>query len=575
MKLPLKIQENKFSAIKVLASIIYNGLLVNPMVSGLFILIFLCLSISCYYELHANLVFENFVSIKNKSINTGSCTTYIRYYILHMIFGWLHNFLFYAYSQFMKSLIYHYLLKKYLKLSFYDFSTIGTGKIHSFINKQADSTIFFLSNIVLTLFYTVFYLILFYIEIFQQKKISLFTKYLFVGLFVTIMILIISTCFVSFKHKSLLLKSEHTSSHALLDILRNFTIVKAFNRENLELKKFKNQMKSQIDLGFNFYRFETLFNLMFKLLMFSAITAVVLAKYYSNLEFLGVETDFFVFFGKFLSFKKQVNGLKDSILRINDKFVESVTCDIITTESSTSATEISGENAEIMFANTSIYFDSITIFEDLNIQITPGLKIAVTGRNGVGKSTIMKALMGMHDYQGDISINGIQVSEINEKSLRDFISYVPQEPNLFNTTVMDNLKYGKDISDEEVYKKCEDCGVHAMIKGLENGYLTVVGENCQNISGGQAQIINFMRAYIKDAPIFLLDEPTSALDYSTSNKLMDMVFDHLKHKTVFLTTHNPKHLDRFDKVINISSRKAIVYDSPVSFLRDQSFEFKM
>lgn len=574
MSQSIKFRRNKLMALKMLTDIIFKGILSEYFSILIFTLILISLGVSCYYESSADTIFDDFVQIQKEVINISLSKLYIRHYIFHMIFGWLHNFLFYSYSQYMKSLIYKFLLKKYLKLNVVDFSSIGTGKISSSIHKQADSTIFFLSNILLNFFYSIFYMGLFFIKIYRSNKLTFWLKMLFVIVFIAILLLIMLSCFISFKHKSVLLKAEHSNSHALLDILRNFTIVKAFNREKYELHKFEDQMKSQINLGFVFYKFETLTNLMFKMLLFSCLMTVILSKSFP-LQLTSNNQIFFVFLGLFIRFRKHINVIRDSIFKINDKFVESVTCELNSIPTENSKVIVSGSTAKIDFADTSIHYDSNLVFSNLNISINQGDKIAITGRNGVGKSTIMKSLMGMQSYEGEILINGISISEINEASLREFISYVPQEPNLFDTTVMDNLKYGRDISDEEVFRKCEECGVHSMFKGLENGYMTIVGENCKNISGGQAQMINFMRAYIKDAPIFLLDEPTSALDYSTSKKLMDMVFDHLKHKIVMLTTHNPTHLNRFDKVINIFSNQAVVYQTPESFLNDNSFEYKM
>lgn len=568
--------KDKNPNMRLFCGLILEGVLCNKKILTLITLIFISLSASCYFELEADGILSSLGKKLEENTLKSSLLKYSLNYMLHLSFGWLHNYLFYANIHFIKLLIYKYLMKIYMNTDMENFNQIGTGKTYSVIHKQTESTVFLLKNVVLKLFYTLTYMILFFKNLISDQKLDNSIKIAYLVILVITLITIAFSCRISYIYKTKLIQAEHSNSHTLVNIFMNLSVVKAFNNEDAEIKRFERQMKSEITFGYNFYLFKTLSDVLFKVMMFSFLVFPVFFSKTKGIGILSNHVLLFAYFNNFGAFKRKINQLKKCIHSISDKFIDTHASSVIKVSSGVGRKPLTLENTpeSITFEKLSITLCNKLIFHDFSMTINPGDKIAITGRNGAGKSTIIKALLGMNKYQGSILINGMEVSKINEKSLREMISYVPQDPHLFNTTVMENLKYGNNISDEEVIQICMQCGVHEIFKDLENGYFTVIGENSKNISGGQAQMINFMRAVIKDAPIFLLDEPTSNLDYAISNILLDKVFTVLKSKTVFYSTHCPYHLQYFDKIINVSDKTARVFQGYSEFKKDPSFAAK-
>jgi ABC-type multidrug transport system fused ATPase/permease subunit len=206
----------------------------------------------------------------------------------------------------------------------------------------------------------------------------------------------------------------------------------------------------------------------------------------------------------------------------------------------------------IEFVNVGVSVNKRIVLRNLNFMIRAGDKVAITGENGVGKTSIFRVLLGFSSYEGNVFINDTELLMIDKVLLRDEIAYVPQEPNLLDGTVWENLSYGnRRKSRDEVIHLCKKCGVHALFKGLDRGYDTLVGEGGRYLSGGQCQLLNFMRAVVKDSPILVLDEPTSNLDATESAKLLNLIFTILCGKTVVYTTHRVSDLIRFQRVLYV------------------------
>lgn len=562
--------------LKLFGSLILNGILWNRAIMILFTLILISLSASCYFESTADEVFSTLgKKLEEKSV-ISSLTRYSFYYTLHLVFGWLHNYLFYTNVHFIKLLTYKYLMKRYMNTNLENFNQTGTGKTYSVIHKQTESTVFLLKNVILKLFYTLTYMVLFFKNMMADKTLDGSIKLAYLIVLMILLATIALSCWLSYIYKTKLIQAEHSNSHTLVNIFMNLSVVKAFNNEDSEIKRFEKQMAPEMALGYKFYFLKTLSDVIFKLMLFLFLVLPVFLSKASDINIFNSYKLLFLYFTMFSSFKRKINQLRKCIHSISDKFIDTHASSVAIKISNPERKPMKLENSpeSIMFEKLSISLCNKLVFNNFSMTVNAGDKIAITGRNGAGKSTIIKALLGMTRYQGSILINGMEISKIDEKSLREMISYVPQDPHLFNTTVMDNLKYGKNISDEDVIQTCMRCGVHDIFKNLENGYFTVIGENAKNISGGQAQMINFMRAVIKDAPIFLLDEPTSNLDYAISNILLDKVFSVLKSKTVFFSTHCPYHLPCFDKIINVSDKTAKVFQGYAEFKKDPSFEAK-
>ena len=173
------------------------------------------------------------------------------------------------------------------------------------------------------------------------------------------------------------------------------------------------------------------------------------------------------------------------------------------------------------------------VFDDFNLIIEPNQKLGIIGPSGAGKSTLINLLLRFFDVDsGEILIDGYNIkNDITQKSLRENISYIPQDPVLFHRTIRENIIYGKlDATEEELIEATKMACCYDFIMNLENGFDTIVGERGVKLSGGQRQRIAIARAILKNSKILILDEATSALDSITEKEIQKALENLMKNK---------------------------------------------
>ncbi|KAK2012462.1 ABC transporter [Colletotrichum eremochloae] len=188
---------------------------------------------------------------------------------------------------------------------------------------------------------------------------------------------------------------------------------------------------------------------------------------------------------------------------------------------------------------------------DLNISAAPGQTVALVGETGAGKSSIMKLLLRFYDVtSGRITVDGHDLRDITLSSLREVIGVVPQDPLLFNASVMENLRYARpSATDEEVFDACRAAAIHERILTFADGYQTKVGEQGVKLSGGEVQRLAIARVFLKNPPILILDEATSAVDTKTEASIQHAL-DVLKSgRTTFIIAHRLSTVVNADKII--------------------------
>ena len=225
---------------------------------------------------------------------------------------------------------------------------------------------------------------------------------------------------------------------------------------------------------------------------------------------------------------------------------------------SEAATEITGD---LMFQNVSFTYDDTNIqaLKDVSFSIKEGETLAILGKTGAGKSTILDLIGRLYDIDsGSVTINNLSSAKHNLTNLRDSIGYVPQDAFLFSDTIKNNIKFGKeDATEEDVITAAKNAQVHKNIVKFNNGYDTVLGERGITLSGGQKQRVSIARAIIKAPKILLFDDCLSAVDTETEEKILKNLSKISKGKTTIIVSHRVSSAKNADKIIVLDGGKIV------------------
>ena len=217
-------------------------------------------------------------------------------------------------------------------------------------------------------------------------------------------------------------------------------------------------------------------------------------------------------------------------------------------------TNISGK---ITFKNVSFTYDdtNITALKSINLDIKSGDTLAILGKTGSGKSTIIELITRLYDVtKGTILIDDKPITECNLNDVRAQIGFVPQDPFLFSDTIENNIKFGKEETNkEEIIAAAKNAVVHNNIIDFTNGYQTILGERGVTLSGGQKQRVSIARAIIKDPRILIFDDCLSAVDTETEEEILSNLKKISKNKTTFIISHRVSSAKNADKIIVLDS----------------------
>lgn len=233
-------------------------------------------------------------------------------------------------------------------------------------------------------------------------------------------------------------------------------------------------------------------------------------------------------------------------------------------------------NGKITFENVSYTYDDTNIkaLTDVNFTINKGETIAILGKTGSGKSTILSLLTRIHDVSGSskIKIDDKDLVDYDIYHLRKNMSIVTQDPFLFSDSIKNNIKFGKeDASDEEIIDAAKMAVVDDTIQLFTNKYETVLGERGITLSGGQKQRVSIARAIIKEAPILILDDCLSAVDTETEEKIITNFKTIFKHKTTIIVTHRASAAKNADKIIILDEGRIVQEGSHKELVNQEGF----
>lgn len=265
-------------------------------------------------------------------------------------------------------------------------------------------------------------------------------------------------------------------------------------------------------------------------------------------------------------YKNKVLNLINYISEIREKLADgkvssSRVFDIITykpfVKENFGTLKVNNIKGNIEFKNVDFQYNSNKLFENLNFKIEPNKMIAIVGKSGEGKSTILKLISkGYSVDSGKVLIDNYNINDLSEKTIKDNISIVSQSPYIFNLSIKDNIKLANpDTTDEEIIDVCKKAQIHDVIESMEDGYDTLVGENGVILSGGQKQRIAIARALIKKSKIILLDEATSSLDNSNQEKIKNVIKELSKDHTVIIVAHRLSTIVDADNIFVVDKHK--------------------
>lgn len=216
------------------------------------------------------------------------------------------------------------------------------------------------------------------------------------------------------------------------------------------------------------------------------------------------------------------------------------------------------QSFDITLENVAFAYEKDTpVLKDVSFTAKQGEVTALVGVSGCGKTSILRLVSRLYDYdRGKIRIDGKDIKEISAKSLFEKVSIVFQDVTLFNTSVMENIRIGRqNAADEEVKRAAQLAGCEEFILKMEKGYDTLIGENGAELSGGERQRLSIARAFLKDAPILILDEISASLDVDNEKKIQDSLNKLIQNKTVLIISHRLKSVEKVDKIVVIDDGK--------------------
>ena len=403
---------------------------------------------------------------------------------------------------------------------------------------------------------------------------------IFLVMLVVVSSVLIINIYIVRKRRPLVISFSKASSKLRgegVDMITNITAVRQYSAKIQELNRldiaisdqaFKD--KKQWLMG----EWLSVFNTVVALLLTAGILMMVYILLQKNMATAGSLVLVLMLLGRVSFIFATLGNMLNGFIRIYGETEEGLKEILVPYEitDAPNATDLAiNSGGGIMWDNVDFNFESnpAAVFSRFNLHIKPGQRVGLVGASGAGKSTFVSLLLRQHEINGGaIMIDGQNISQVTQDSLRSAIAVVPQEPALFHRSIRENITYGKPhASHEDIVSVAKKAQAHDFIMSLPEGYDTLVGERGVKLSGGQKQRVAIARAMLKDAPILILDEATSALDSESEVEIQKALHILMNGKTVIAVAHRLSTLREMDRIIVLDQGK-IIEDGTHESLKD-------
>lgn len=372
-----------------------------------------------------------------------------------------------------------------------------------------------------------------------------------------------------------LAEAENKQTGQLADAITNVVNVKSYAREAHEKARFGRATRRTHDALINMAKMSFVRNSLLNFVGIATNIAILILIIMSHNLFGLTIANMVFLYSLSNSLLSEIWNLNHILRAVNQAFgnskemVEILDMPYIIDDKTDKPLKVT--RAAIDFSHVAFQHDEQKeqLFNDFTLAIAPGKTVGLVGVSGSGKSTLTKLLLRFADVQaGGIFIDGQDIRDVTQKSLREAISYVPQESSLFHRSIRENIAYGKpDATEAEIIKAAKLANADEFIAKMPDGYDTLVGERGVKLSGGQRQRIAIARAILKNAPILVLDEATSALDSESEALIQEALANLMKGRTSIVVAHRLSTIAGLDEIVVLNDGKIIEQGSHHELLK--------
>ena len=366
------------------------------------------------------------------------------------------------------------------------------------------------------------------------------------------------------KYSRRMLVSLEDITERLNETITGIRIVKAFAMEDYEKERFSRVNETLFNAFMRRFKVRALSNPVMETLGGFGVCAIVFYGGYQVINGQSTQGTFFSFMAALIMLYEPIKRINEVNITIQEGISagERIFALLDTPEDvmdRSDAISLGRVRGELIYDKVSFGYDDTVVLRDVSLHVAPGEAIALVGESGAGKSTLLDLAPRFYDVTaGRVLIDGMDVREVTQKSLRENIGIVTQQTILFDDTIRNNIAYGRpDLSHDKVVEAAIAAHAHEFIMATPNGYDTMIGENGIKLSGGERQRIAIARALLKDPPILILDEATSNLDSDSETAVQGAIATLMKGRSTMVVAHRLSTIRNADRIYVLVDGKIV------------------